>query len=514
MVVRYDKSVKRPNEELGYTAEQIIELEKCTEDIWNFIPYVKIVNPDQGEISFEPYSYQKELLDKFQKHRMCIGLLSRQSGKTTSVAIFALWYAIFNEDKNVGIVSNKETSAKMILARLKRMYESLPSFIKPGVKTYAKTYVEFDNNTRIIVSATSPDAFRGETLNLLILDEFAFVPKNQADDFWAANYPTISASEDSKIIIISTPSGMFNMFHQIYSGAENKLNQFVHTKVSWEDVPGRDEKWKEEQISNFGKQKFLQEYAVEFIGSTNTVIDPDVLGTLINMWKEPIRRELEGQCLVYMKPEKGSVFVLGVDTGKGTGEHFSSIQVLKVKSLDPVKFQQAAVYNYNFVDVYLFADIVDRMARYYNNAYIMIENNAEGSAVVSRLWWDHGNEGLVNSGSKTIDLGIRATRNTKPKAVLLMKRLIEDGSLEIVDKDTIIQLLTYIESKNKFFGKDKEDDLISALYWAVYILEMDLFGEGFQLRQIDTMDDDAWGIISDVETDVDDFSWADDTGFI
>ena len=168
MPISYNEYVKRPREELEFTKENILELEGCSNDIYHFIEYVKIVNPDLGEIGFEPYEYQYELLEKFINNRFNVALCSRQSGKTTVVAVYALWYAIFNRDKNIGIVSNKESSAKMILSRIKRMWESLPLWLKPGVTEYSKTFVTFDNGTRIVISATSPDAFRGESMNLLV----------------------------------------------------------------------------------------------------------------------------------------------------------------------------------------------------------------------------------------------------------------------------------------------------------------------------------------------------------
>jgi len=261
MAIRYDSVfIKRPNVEIEYTPENISELHKCSNDIDYFLRYVKIVNPDQGEIFFEPYDYQEDLLIKFAENRFNIVLASRQSGKTSTVAIYALWYSIFHEDKNIGIVSNKESSAKMILGRLKRMYECLPVFLKPGVQEYSKTFITFDNRTRILISATSPDAFRGESINLLICDELAFVPNNIAEEFWAANYPTISASKEAKVIIISTPQGLFNLYHRIYSQSEAGMNSFAHTRIGWEQVPGRDEKWAKEQVKNLGMVKFNQEF--------------------------------------------------------------------------------------------------------------------------------------------------------------------------------------------------------------------------------------------------------------
>jgi len=271
MPIKYDRFVKKPREEVEYSEEQIEELLACSLDVFEFIKYVKIVNPDKGEIPFKPYKYQKKLLNVLKSNRFVIGLWSRQSGKSSVVAVYILWYAMFNKDKTIGIVSNKESSAKMILGRIKRMWEQLPKWIKPGVTEYSKTFITFDNGTRIVVSATTADAFRGETLNFLLCDEFAFVPSGQAESFWAANYPTISASMESKLIIISTPQGLFNLFHKIYSEAEAKINTFVSTKVTWEDVPGRDKKWAQEQLKNLGKRQFDQEFAC-VTGDTKIII--------------------------------------------------------------------------------------------------------------------------------------------------------------------------------------------------------------------------------------------------
>lgn len=506
MGIRYDDArIKRPYSEHEYTNEEVLELEKCSNDINEFTKHIKIVNPDKGEITFEPYDYQKKLLNVLHNERFTISLQSRQSGKTTVVGIYALWYALFNDNKIICIVSNKEKSAKMILRRIKKMYEALPIWIKPGVEGYDKTTVFFDNGSQLVISATSPDAFRGESANLLIMDEFAFVPKNQAEEFWASNYPTIAASENSKIVIISTPNGMFNLFHRIYHNAEKGRNSFYSMKVSWQEVPGRDKKWAETQIGNIGKQKFAQEFAVEFLGSTHTVIDPDILEEIIVEWEEPKHSELNNTFHIYEKPIEGCNYVLGVDTAKGTGEHYSAIQVLKIISLKPIKMEQVAILFDNTIDVYTFSDAINRMSYYYNNAYIMVENNSEGAAVVNRLWWEHENENLVNTGSKAVNLGVRATKATKPKAVLLMKKLIEDRSLKIIDRETLEELTTFVEEGNKFFGKDKADDAISALYWACYILEMNVLDESFEFEE--KQGDDGWGILTDINNQADDWSW-------
>ena len=510
MAIRYDDNfIKRPNVELEYTTEQIQELIKCRDDIHYFARhYIKIVTLDKGEVPFEPYEYQTETLDILENNRFFVGLWARQSGKTTIVSIYALWYAIFNARKNIGIVSNKETSAKRILDNIKQMYEVLPIWMKPGVTEYAKTSITLENGSKMIISATTADAFRGWPMNIVICDEFAFVPSNNAEEFWASNYPTISSSRKSRIIIISTPNGMFNIFHRIYSEADAGDNSFIAQKVTWSSVPGRDDDWAKEQVQNLGIHGFNQEFACKFLGSTNTVINPETLRTLLTLHIDPKFYDLKDRLRVWEKPIAGAKYILGVDPAKGTGEHYSGIQILRVNSVMPVDLTQVAVFQDNMTDVYEFSHIVHKLSIYYNNAYILCENNGEGSAVITQLWHNFENENLVNSGAKERSLGIRSNKNTKPRAVLLMKKLIEDGSIEIRDRETIEELGSYIEDENKFFGKDKDDDLVDALFWACFLFEMNILDEEWTFKDGEGNDDeDAWGILSDIEDDIDDWSW-------
>lgn len=512
MTIRYNEYVKRPKEELEYTPEQIKELQKCKNDIFNFLKYVKVIHLDKGEIEFKPYDYQRKLLEMFQKERKVVCLAARQSGKSSTVIVYALWYAIFHPDKIIGIVSNKERSAKMILYRLKRSYESLPPFLKPGVTEYSKTFTSFDNGSRVLISATSPDAFRGESINLLVCDEFGFVPKNQAEAFWAANYPTISSSKESRVIIVSTPNGMFNLFHKLYTLAEKNMGGFKHVKIGWEQVPGRDAAWAKRERETLGDRKFDQEYNIKFLGSTNTVIKTEVLETIINNSKEIEIEEFGGALKIYELPSDSFSYTVGADTAKGTGENNSCIQVLKILSMKPVKLEQVATFFDNKTDVYKFADIINRLSNYYKRSHIMVENNAEGAAVVNKLWWDIENPKLVNSSFKSKDIGIRATKTTKPRAVLLMKKLIEDGNLTLWDRETLDELTSFIEDNGKFYGKDTPDDAVSALYWACYFFLMDQTDEEVSVEKEE--EEEGWGILSDSVGEQENWNWLTNTSFL
>jgi hypothetical protein len=372
--------------------------------------------------------------------------------------------------------------------------------------------MELENGTRIEVSATTKNAFRGRSLWILCLDELSHVPPTMSAEFWSSNYHAITSSQEAKIIVLSTPNGLFNLFWTLYTDAENNFNSFKHLEVRYDRVPGRDAAWKAEQLRNMTPEQFEQEQGVAFLGSSSTVINSDVLKYLMAGYKDPITKELDGNLCVYEKPQQGAIYIVGADVAKGTGNNYSAAQVLKVRSLKPIRLEQVATYNCNTVDIYKFSDILVKIGYYYNSAYLLIENNAEGAGVVNKVWWDLEYMNMYNSGGKTKDLGIRATKTTKPRSVLLMKKLIEDYSLALVDKTTIDQLADFSEQNDKFGCINLNDDLISALYWACYILNTEWLPETFEFDN-KPESDDVWGILTDTSPN-EDWSWLSDRSII
>jgi hypothetical protein len=260
----------------------------------------------------------------------------------------------------------------------------------------------------------------------------------------------------------------------------------------------------------------LVSHNCEFLGSTHTVIDASTLEKLINKGiTEPELVQLGGHFRIYEQPQKGSQYIMGADTSKGTGLDYSTIQVLKIESLQPLKLKQVAVYENNMIDPYGFAEIVNKTSLYYNKAYIMVENNSEGSVIVNQLWWEYENESLVNEGSKIAKLGVRATTKTKPKAVMLMKKLVEDEAIEIIDKNTLTQFTDFQDlGNNRFACKNMHDDLVSSLYWAIYFFELNILSEDFKMHKglFDTVGEedeelDGWGLLGDVENEEESWDW-------
>ncbi len=236
--------IKRSGVSFRMGADEQQEYIRCALDIHYFTEkYCKTKREDGSIGSITLRDYQEEILDNFVQNRFNILMASRQVGKTVSSAIFILHTILFNNDKNVMIVANKGDTAVEIVDKVKSIYTLLPFFLKPGVKTWNQKSLTFENGCRIKTSARTKTPAIGFTIDLLYLDEFAHIPSNIIEPYYTAAFPTVSAVQNSKIIITSTPNGM-NLFHKLLTDAERPdgdplKNNYKPMRVYWYQVPGR-----------------------------------------------------------------------------------------------------------------------------------------------------------------------------------------------------------------------------------------------------------------------------------
>jgi hypothetical protein len=226
------------------TPDEQQEYIKCALDVQYFAEkYCKVKTEDGSINNIKLREYQREMLDLFANNRNSILMASRQVGKTISSSIFILHFLIFNNDKNVMIIANKGDTVIEIVDKIKSIYTLLPFFLKPGVKIWNQKSITFENGCRIKTSARTKTPAVGFSIDLLYLDEFAHIPSNIIEAFYTAAYPTVSAIQNSKIIITSTPNGI-NLFHKLLTDAERPdgdplKNNYRAMRVYWHQVPGR-----------------------------------------------------------------------------------------------------------------------------------------------------------------------------------------------------------------------------------------------------------------------------------
>ena len=462
-------NVKRDGVETQFTADEVQEYIKCMNDPAYFATqYCKIISLDEGLVPFKLYDYQQRMFDHFTKSRFSIVLACRQSGKSISSVVYLLWYAIFNPEKNIAILANKGATAREMLARITLALENLPFFLQPGCKAVNKGSIEFSNNSKIIAAATSGSSIRGLSINLLFLDEFAFV-ENDAT-FYTSTYPVVSSGKDTKIIITSTANGIGNVFHKLWEGAVQGTNEFKSFRVDWWDVPGRDEEWKRQTIANTSQIQFDQEFGNTFTGRGNTLISSECL--LKQQAKDPIYTQ--ENVYVYEKPIENHTYLMMVDVAKGRGQDYSTFNLIDV-STQP--FKQVAVFRDNNISPLLLPDICYKYANAYNEAYIIVESNDQGAIVCNGLYYDLEYENIyVESQVKANSIGATMTRRVKRIGCSNIKDLIEQNKLEIVDANTLIEMGTFVAHGNSYAASgNNHDDLMMNLVMFGWFVSTDIF---------------------------------------
>lgn len=470
------------------THHQIDEYKKCKNNPIYFIEnYCKIITLDYGERYFKMYDYQKRMATNIFENQFTIFKLPRQYGKSSLVAGVFIHYAIFNKSKRLGIIANKSETAKETLERIKLMYENLPFFLQVGVDEWNKSSIEFGNGSKILAAATTSSSLRGKSLNMILIDEMAFI--RNFDEFYTSTYPVISAGKTSKIIIVSTPLGL-NSYYRFWMDAINGRSEYVPLDVKWNEHPDRDEVWKEKQIRNTSQDQFDQEFNCAFLGSSDTLISGSKLKQLV--WQEPIRNTKNYK--VYKNPEENRTYIVTVDVAEGLQQDSSVVNVIDITE---TPYQQIAVYKNNEIAPQNLADVSYKIAKNYNEAYILVESNSLGHETVTCLFEDYEYENLLKTKAKgginTIDmddgdieykLGIKTTAKTKRIGCSNLKRLLEENILIINDSDTIQEIQNFVKVNNTYKADEGyNDDIVMTLVLFAWLSVQTYFKD---LTNIDT----------------------------
>jgi len=478
-----NSNLKNINVTINWTEDLIKEYKKCSEDQIYFIKnYCKIVHVDRGLINFDMWPFQEEMVNTFENNRYSIAKLLRQCGKTTTVCAFTLHKILFNNNYLVAILANKDMQAREILSRVKLMFEHLPRWLQQGVKRWNEGDIELENGSKVMASATGGSAVRGKTFSLLVLDEFAFVPNNIQEAFFASVYPTITSGTTTKVIIVSTPNG-FNLFYKIWKDSEDGKNFYKRCSVHWSDVPGRDEKFKKEYIANTSERQWRVEFETEFLGSSNTLIDASKLAQLTYM--EPIL--ISGDVDMYEDVKEKHIYLISVDTSRGSGIDYSAFIVFDITE---TPYKVVAKYKNNEISSLVYPTIIYNLARHYNDAYVLVETNDIGQQVADILQHDLEYEHVLSTkvkgrngqkvggtlGGFRYTIGVRTTTSVKRIGCANFKSLVENDKLIINDYDLLYEMFRFVEHNAKYAAEEGEhDDLVMCCVLFSWLVHQEYF---------------------------------------
>jgi hypothetical protein len=400
---------------------------------------------------------------------------------TTTSCIYLLWYAIFNSKKEIAILANKQSIAIDILDDIKKGYEMLPAWMKPGIVTYNNKDIVFENGTKIFASATTENSLRGHSCSVIFLDEFSHIHANVTEKFWPSTLPVISTG--GSIIVVSTPNGASGKFYELYKEAEAGTNGFKPFTINWDDVPGRDEAWRETMMSQMGsKVKFNQEFCNSFTGSTQTLINGDKLGDMKLKESNPLFIITDFYHL-WKKYDQTHVYAFGIDSAQGAGSDFSVITIWDITDY-PIsgKYELVGLYRRNDMNIFNFAKEVLELAKKWGNPIINCETNETGlgNILVNQLYFQDGYERIFYDAVRE-KWGVLSSEKTKKLATTYFKEDVEKGLCTITSQTVISELGIFEEKSghNGTFaarkGKGFHDDTVAACYWTSYMLKSPWF---------------------------------------
>lgn len=484
---RGNESLKAENFKEYVSAEEykrrVREIARCRNDITYFSDnYYTIIAPKLGKHVIKTFPKQRELLRFFQENDRICCLSARQTGKTTSMAIFALHTALFNNDKFIFFAANRLKTSKTFIKRVKLAYELLPNWLKSGIVKWDVTTIEFSNGSIIEGDATSSDSGRSSSAEILLIDEGAFIPN--FEEFWGSVYPIISAEQGTKVIICSTPNGTGNLFYEFYESArlgtsEDGWKQFT---MNWYDKPGRDEKWLAKTKASMRNQVlFAQNFLNVFTGSSYTLFKAEDIEkfkktVLASDYAEPKEIEIRNSIHkynVWHAPVKGRTYLAGADVGDGIGEDDSTVHIFDITEGMNNMFETAS-FSSNAVSTTEFSYILALMSTRYNNAHIAVEANGLGRALLDNLRNLFNYENIINYGGKR-GSGIMSHHQIKAEACRFARDFATNANLRIMDRYLVAELEYFekmISKLDVYCAKSgKHDDHTMALIWAIFVMQ-------------------------------------------
>ena len=540
-----NRQIKPFHTKINLSDIHIQEIKKCSEDIDYFKNNYVQFRTKSG-IGFPDHrEYQEKFIHSLNdENDQYLVVFPRQAGKSATTAVWLTWLFLFKEQINIGICANRGSTATDFLANVKNIFSLLPIWFQQGIKVWNVKRIEGENGTRILTDATSGDSFRGSTMNVVVVDEAAYVAGTKWESFVDSVLPSQSSLAWKKTIFISTPNGLNHFYSMVKDSKKRKVIENVQESeieeikkketvldtvknkygtfdvqidkpsndmelitVDWREVPRYDrkgnlidpEKFKQQVIDRDGLQFFLQAYACEFLGSSHTLISGDVLKEIESV-KPKDRIFVQGTeefVKIYEEPLENHKYILSVDPAKDGRDYFA----LHMIDVTKFPFKQVASGRLQ-IDYLLMPNFLYDFANSYNTAFTIIENNeGAGQSIADTLKRDFEYENLYydRSGNKFKTYpGFRTTPKSRAQLLETLKLLIENKKLEICDSDTILELQRFILVKKKFQAEEGfHDDLVMSLAIAFCLFN--------DIQNFDDFKEVTKSIYSESETDFADY---------
>ena len=477
-----------------------------------------------GDVAPLALNPAQEILDEAVRKQLqtdgkirVIILKARQQGLSTYVGGY-LYFAVSQQKaRKAMVITHHADSTRALFDMTKRYHEHCPEILKPHTKYSSRRELSFDilDSSYVVATAGGDSVGRGETLTHVHASELAFWPKSSAQDIWNGLVQAVPNTPNTAVFIESTANGVTGTFHTLWRGAVDGTNGFVPVFIPWfadptyrEEVPANftrtpdedelvkkhsldDEQlmFRRRKIAQNGIDLFKQEYPAEpeeaFLTTGRPVFNPEQLTKCLDTTRDVEERlaleggewlhNVRGELTTYRKHDPGEHgYVIGADVAMGVRNgDFSVAQVLDSKK------RQVATWRGQVHPDY-FAEILFELGMFYNEAFICVENNSHGILTCTRLAKDMAYPAFYQevqvdkiTDRETVKLGFTTTAKTKPLVIDQLRASMREGEIELNDKNTIREMLTYIVTESGAMEAEPScyDDCVMSLALANHVHE-------------------------------------------
>ena len=457
------------------------EYKKCLVDpIYFMKKYVKIQHPIRGTVNFDLYEFQEKTLTDLVEHDFNLILKSRQMGISTLTAAYSLWLMVFHKDKNVLCISINQETSKEIVTRVRFANDNLPSWLKVKEQEDNRLSLRLTNGSQIKAVSSAGTSGRSSALSLLIIDEAAFID-NIAEIWLSAQY---TLSTGGRAIMLSTPNGVGNFFHQTWIKAEAKENEFNTIRLPWHLHPERDQSWRDKQTELSGVKGAAQECDCDFATTGNGIVDAATIDFYKqSKVKDPIEmRGIDHGYWIWEYPDYSRNYIVSADVARGDGGDYSAFQVIDVESMTQVAEYKGQIGTKDY------GNMLVTVATDYNNALLIVENANIGWAVLQQIidrqyqntfyssadlqYVDVERQltNKINRDEKKMIPGFTNSQKTRPLLISKLESYFRERSVEVRSLRFMDELAVFIWDGNKVAAmKGYNDDLVMAMSIGLWV---------------------------------------------
>lgn len=503
---------------------KILEIRKrLLRDFRYYAKHILKIRTKDGAIkAFSLNIAQSELLKVIEEQMATDGkvrvviLKGRQMGLSTMVGGFLYWWISQHKAQKAMVVTHHGDSTKTLFDMTKRYFENTPELVKPHTRYSSRKELVFDvlDSSYTVATAGGESIGRGETITQAHISELAFWQASSAKDNLNGLLQCIPNTPGTAVFIESTANGVSGVYYEMWKGAVEGTNGYAPVFLPWfidptyrEPVPESFKRTPDEEdlvkkydldngqlmfrrrkVAASGLELFQQEYPCNadeaFLTSGRPVFNPIQLQEQMHKtgdmkqrlalegetWEENPRGEL----LTFRDHVPGETYYIGADVAMGVkGGDYSVAQVLDSKK------RQVAVYRAHVHPDY-YAEVLYALGMYYNTASMVVENNNHGILTCTRLGKDMAYPNFYMetqvdklTEKETIKLGFTTNTKTKPLIIDQLRASMRLKEIELNDKVTVREMLTYIVNENGVMEAEQGcyDDCVIALALANHIHE-------------------------------------------